>query len=404
MTEIITYSLRANKTNSDEYYQTMASFCDEVMVHARDEGTLEAFLIWCDETTGVSPRSRAEGLLEMLNLGVLWREYGTTAMNSRKAWRRLFGWLAALRKRSETLKPAADKVRGWLGGLLTHKERTAFTAPLTLEGLELLLEWLGANGEFSEEVDRLKTWRSFLGSLDSQEANHAFGEILNLADWFKMRSLEELGKYTENVDEFLVKKHPRYRWREDWTFTGRQRVEYHLNMLGSEILNRSLRASFLETKKRIVILPPCMKAKPEDECQAEMSPYGERCASCTPDCHVNQVTRLGEKQGYEVLVMPDELKTFAGDSQDPSQRDSVGLVGISCPLTNTPGGWEMKRLGVPAQGLLLDYCGCIWHWHKDGIPTDINFNQLVRTVTASVAWQSHGEVEIASSVGTSSSQ
>jgi hypothetical protein len=38
----------------------------------------------------------------------------------------------------------------------------------------------------------------------------------------------------------------------------------------------------------------------------------------------------------------------------------------------------MKRLYVPAQGLLLDYCGCKWHWHKDGIPTDINFNQLLR--------------------------
>ena len=38
------------------------------------------------------------------------------------------------------------------------------------------------------------------------------------------------------------------------------------------------------------------------------------------------------------------------------------------------------RLGVPAQGLLLDYCGCIWHWDKKGIPTDINFNQLVRVV------------------------
>lgn len=378
MTEIITYSLRANNSNSDEYYRTMASFCDEVLVHTRDEGTLEAFLSWCEETARVSPRSQAEGLLEMLSLGVLWGEYGAAAINSKKVIRRLFSWLAALRKRSETLKPAADKVRGWLGGLVAHQKRTTNITPLNLDGLDLLLEWLRANGEFSEEVDRLTPWREFLASLEAREAKQAFEEILNLADWFKIRSLEELGKYTVNVEEFLTKKHPRYRWREDWTFTGRQRVEYHLNMLGSEILNRSLRASFLETKKRIVILPPCMKAKSEDECKAVMTPYGERCANCTPGCHVNQVTRLGEKQGFEVLVMPDELKTFAGSGSGHSP--GLGVVGVSCALTNTPGGWEMKRLGVPAQGLLLDYCGCIWHWDKDGIPTDINFSQLVRVV------------------------
>jgi hypothetical protein len=29
-------------------------------------------------------------------------------------------------------------------------------------------------------------------------------------------------------------------------------------------------------------------------------------------------------------------------------------------------------------GVLLDYCGCRYHWHKAGIPTDINFDQLLQ--------------------------
>jgi hypothetical protein len=29
---------------------------------------------------------------------------------------------------------------------------------------------------------------------------------------------------------------------------------------------------------------------------------------------------------------------------------------------------------------LLDYCGCAWHWHKTGIPTDINIGQLLNVL------------------------
>jgi hypothetical protein len=58
---------------------------------------------------------------------------------------------------------------------------------------------------------------------------------------------------------------------------------------------------------------------------------------------------------------------------------SVGIIGASCPLTNVTGGWETRDLGVPAQGILLDYCGCPWHWDLGrGLSTDINFNQLLR--------------------------
>jgi len=29
---------------------------------------------------------------------------------------------------------------------------------------------------------------------------------------------------------------------------------------------------------------------------------------------------------------------------------------------------------------LLDYCGCRYHWHKQGIPTDINLRQLLHVL------------------------
>ena len=83
--------------------------------------------------------------------------------------------------------------------------------------------------------------------------------------------------------------------------------------------------------------------------------------------------------------MPEDLRVFSASQMSvshptPAMEDRVGLVGISCVLTNAPGGWETQELGVPAQGVLLDYCGCRYHWHRDGIPTDINFDYLLQVL------------------------
>ena len=41
----------------------------------------------------------------------------------------------------------------------------------------------------------------------------------------------------------------------------------------------------------------------------------------------------------------------------------------------------MRQIDVPVQGVLLDYCGCQWHWGlEDHFPTDINLKQLMETL------------------------
>jgi hypothetical protein len=123
-----------------------------------------------------------------------------------------------------------------------------------------------------------------------------------------------------------------------------------------------------------------MKAKDEDTCLATDTPYGQLCAACTSSCRVHQATKLGEKHGFQVLVMPHELSVFSNNSLQPTSNHATGVVGVSCPLTNVTGGWETRALGIPAQGLPLDYCGCSWHWHETGIATDINFKQLLAVI------------------------
>jgi len=143
-------------------------------------------------------------------------------------------------------------------------------------------------------------------------------------------------------------------------------------MLGTELLNRAYRQRFLATRRKMVIVPRCMCA-PAEKCKAIETPFGAKCQACTPACRVNQITKLGEKRGFGVTMIPDDVKVFGSGTG----AESIGLVGVSCALTNWNGGWDAGASGIPAQGLLLDYVGCKIHWDKEGIPTEANLKGLL---------------------------
>ncbi|MBK7029286.1 MAG: DUF116 domain-containing protein [Bacteroidales bacterium] len=57
-------------------------------------------------------------------------------------------------------------------------------------------------------------------------------------------------------------------------------------------------------------------------------------------------------------------------------QPDTSLIGVACILNLLTGGYEMKNLNISSQCIFLDYCGCKKHWNEEGIPTDLNINQL----------------------------
>ncbi len=382
---VITYSLRDDQKQSDSYYRDIAALTDQVLAEGESRlvTLVGAFQTYLQQTDRETPRTPPEYVFELLTLGVLWRTYAVHATNLAQVPQRALSYLVGLRQRAGRLKPAVDRVRGVLASLFLPLDgrRSDEVPPPALERMERLLDWLAASGDvFGQEVKRLRAWQDFLASQSPEQASENLATAIAFAAWFEAHGEAALGRYTPHVERFLDETHPGYRWREDAIFCGRRRVEYHLNMVGTEILNRAYRQAFLGAERKVVILPPCMRAKPDGECLAHPTPFGDHCAACTPSCRVHQLTKLGEKHGFEALIMPHELSVFSGGAVEPVQNGGVGIVGVSCVLTNPTGGWETKALGIPAQGVLLDYCGCIYHWHEQGFPTDINFDELLQVL------------------------
>jgi len=367
MTRIITYSLKVDSLNSDEYYRTITSFADSWLIQTTPQviDLISGFREY-HQVHNQTDRSDSEYVFELLALGVHIHEHGNEASHMPKWMGYLMGRLVSIQNSKPQLEKVIKALRGWLGWFTNQVSG----GKGRVDSVSHLINWLRANDE-TMKAERFEEWYAYFKSKGNPYTPNAISRCLKLTEEFAATSLDVLGKYTENVEDFLEKEVPKHRHRYDARLLSRTRLEYHLGMIGTEILSRAYRQRFIAAKHKMVIVPPCMCA-PAERCKAIETPFGAKCQACTPGCRVNQITKLGEKRGFSVTMIPDDVKVF-GSGKD---NGDVGLVGVACVLTNWNGGWDAGTAGIPAQGLLLDYVGCNRHWDKVGIPTDTNLKKL----------------------------
>lgn len=377
---VITYSLRGNNTDSCRYYSDAALLTDEVMTKLDSIAgdMVEGLQDFICTSKAETLRSKEEYEFELLVLGVLWKVYSGDALELEDKPQQLLSGLARLRNQGGSLKPCIDFLRGILSTFFLSPDlydNLNILEP-TLQHFDKLLNWLEATGEFNQEVKRLRLWFEYLLTLSPVEAGNTLGTALALAIWFENRSMEIMKPYTENVDRFLNELRPEHYWCEDVIFCGRRRVEYHLNMIGAEIMNRAYRKDFLSTTFKMVVVPACMRLLPDKKCKACMSGNEQGCLGCADNCLVFQLTRLGRENCFDVIVVSHESSLEAKVRDNDFISKDVGVIGVACVLNLVSGGWALRDMGIPAQCVLLDYCGCRNHWHKEGFPTEINIDRL----------------------------
>ena len=381
---VITYSLRENYNQSDAFYQELSNFSAEVLaeINTLTHTAVEGYTAYHMQEEELKLHSREEYGFELLVLGTLWEIYSGDASELDEVPQQLLAGLTMLRKQGGTLKPGIDFIRGILSTIFLSPDLYdhMFKLDVSLKHLDKLLDWLTATGEFNQEVIRLRQWEGYLSTLHVKDAVDILATAITLAVWFKDKSEEALGRYTENVDRYLNEMRPEHYWREDIIFCGRRRTEYHLNMVGAEIMNRAYRERFINAPKKAVLIPACMRLLPADECKGRTDDTGFHCAGCTFECGVFKLTKLGKVKRFNVHVVSHE-SSISANRENPVFLDSdTGVVGVACVLNLISGGWLLDDMNVPAQCVFLDYCGCKNHWSREGIPTEINVDQLMRVL------------------------
>lgn len=378
----LTYKLDFQGPASSSYYPAVKTFTDRMLSHAENTITpiAKKYRIFLIGYRLEEPRTIEEYTFELLNLGILWRAYGDIARSVTVAPFKIMARMGEWRKTHPTLKPVSDQFRGVvLSFFLAPKQIVSSPDhPCCLNDLEKLVSWLEATGDFREDAFRYIRWLGYFGTLPESFVPAMMEKILAFTDWFEKESALQMGDYTPNVDQFVASKYSSYRWREDRFSCLRSRAEYHLNMVGAEILNRAFRKEFTACEKRTVLLPGCMRARSAEECEGVVSKKGITCSGCEPSCRVNQLREMGIRNNFDVMVIPHstdlaQWKVTPGESP-------TAVVGVACLAVLVQGGWELKRNNVPAQCVLLNECGCKKHWHDRGFPTALDVRELKRIV------------------------
>lgn len=122
------------------------------------------------------------------------------------------------------------------------------------------------------------------------------------------------------------------------------------------VSNVSERERFEKTKKRALFLPHCSRKFMDNRCKAsfnsEIPSY--KCGHCSEDCLVNRATKLGEKRGYDVYVLPGGSCIL----NILKRNKYEGVVGVACSQEVNLGGEGLKQMGLVGQAVPLIKNGC----------------------------------------------
>jgi len=377
----LTYHLQSD---SQDYYGEINEFTSLVL--AESEGFIEPLASTFQKFASDRQKKevkREECILEALMLGVYWNNYSCQSLHLQGKVQELLSRLSTLRNEIPHLKEEIDNVRGIMATMFLMDNSShggEELVELNLENMDMLLKWLDAAGDYQQELKHMQIWRDFLSKKTEEEIAFHLTQILMFADWFSEAACKNLSKYTPNVNEFIHEKLSAHLNKEDILFCGRKQVEYHLNMVGAEIMNRVYRERFEERPRKAVLLPGCMKYHQNHECQALEEKLGLKCTMCSKNCPVAQVTAKGLKEGYEVYIISHESSAFSQSTK--KDQEELGIVGVACVNNLVAGGWKSDSLGIPAQCVVLEYVGCANHWHPHGFPTQINPDELEKIMNS----------------------
>jgi hypothetical protein len=385
--ETITYNLQFGR---EEYYKKIKEFTSEVL--QASEGFIDSLVNEFQSSTQQNYEKnpeKEECIFEALMLGIFWNNYSSRSLKLDERPQRLLSKLSTLRNEVPSLKEEIDDVRGLMVTMFLINNNSSYDsshnsnytlsesfemAELNKENLKRLLKWLEATGDYNQELKHLRIWKEFLNQKSEEEFALDLTSILMFADWFHENACKNLSQYTSQVNNFLDEKLAEHIEKEDLIFCGRKQVEYHLNMVGAEIMNRTFRVKFEKRPRKAVLIPGCMRYHQNNSCQAIEEKLGLKCSMCLNKCPAASITKKGLEKNFEVYIISHESSAFSQSTEQ--DRKELGIVGVACVNNLISGGWKSDSLGIPAQCIVLEYVGCQNHWHEEGFPTEINQNEL----------------------------
>ena len=183
--EKITYFLCESNASSTEFYKKNLNFSKKVLNKLEDNfsNDINDYMNYINKNNMEQLRSKSEYLLEILMIGVFWKEHVNKAISLSKIPRNILIKLSTLREK-ESIKKIVDINRGLLEYLFLNR-RSNDKVKISLENYKKLVNYLKACGDYKEEAKRLEVWISYFFSLNKNKVDKILTSYLEFAKYFE---------------------------------------------------------------------------------------------------------------------------------------------------------------------------------------------------------------------------
>ncbi len=359
------------------YLEVVHGLADWVLLEGEPlRPLIESFGTFARLRTHESARSFEEGLVELLALGVLFRARGASATLGKPSHQRLITELVRERRAGHAKRRDTS-----LAALVTEIPTTCTPSmEPSLADFRALMDWLLASGEYDDEVIRLSGWLAMFGTAPVTTAQRLLARVVGFALLFEVEAERRLGVFTANCESFLSEDWAARPPREDTVQCSRAPLEYHLNMVGAELLNRAWRADFEARGRRFVVMPGCARARTDGTCRGKPGFSEISCTHCRVGCSISLGTKRAEAHGARAFAVTHG-SSFSRFLESPllSGKDTA-IIGIACAPGLLGAGWRARARGLGAQCILLDASGCL-HWLERHKATTFSLDELGRLLS-----------------------
>lgn len=319
--DFITYNL--NPVDDKNFYLALKDFTDCVLNKSKSiiGDIVLDYCSFLDESNNNYKNNDVyigsfyeEYVLEALYLGILWKLYMDKAINLDPFYQNILAKLSNLRNDKNIInsphKSQIDEIRGPLATkflLNFDKNYSKNYNDNKFENFDtkftFLLKYLEATGDYKESLKHLNLWKDFLINKDEKTAKSYLNSISSFTNWFKDLADEKLHLFTSNVDYFINNHLNEHLNKEDILFCGRPELEYHINLLGAEIMNRIFHNEFEKRERIAIFLPKCMKILDNSKCSAIEDNLSLKCMACNVSnndcsnnygCNIGKITKLAK--------------------------------------------------------------------------------------------------------------
>lgn len=198
---------------------------------------------------------------------------------------------------------------------------------------------------------------------------------------FIQQGRAELEPYIAGIDDFVARQNEYSKPKSDLRL--RPADAYIRNMLAVEVLGRIMRSAFLETERRLIVLPACLKSYGDQECCKIEVEGAHTCAQCNPECIIFDTVEHFIDDQTKLVLEPDDLGDYL--SMVRKTHGTVGVVGVACVLTMLSGFEQTLKHKLPTQGVFLSYSSCLHHWADPPFNTCYSLRRMARVLGKDVS-------------------